>query len=70
VTTVLWKILHLGSEYLSTEQRFNMKEVKDRLLDESKREKFVDSELQSFRKAVLEQWRLDKSKFKLPKVKS
>lgn len=69
VTDTLWKILHLGSNYLSGKERLDLKiktsgkERKDRLA-------YVQEELLKLRLAYLDSWRSDPEKFRIPRVKS
>lgn len=69
VTDTLWRILHLGVNYLTPSERL---QIKVRTAEMSKKDKtsYVSGELVSLRKAYLEQWRSNPSKFTLPKVKS
>lgn len=69
VTDDLWRILHLGVNYLTPRERLRIK-VKTETFSKSDYKSYVNDELIRLRCAYLEQWRSDPSNFKVVKPKS
>jgi hypothetical protein len=69
VTDDLWKILHLGVNYLTAHERLRIK-MSTEGFDKTDRLAYVTKELVQLRKAYLKQWRLDPDNFACPKPKS
>lgn len=69
VTDVLWKILHMGSNYLTPSERLNIK-IATQNLSKKERQAYVDEELIGLRRSFLDKWRIQGSKFVMPRTKS
>jgi DNA-binding transcriptional ArsR family regulator len=69
VTDVLWKILHLGANYLTGAERVK---IKTKTLDLTKKERlsYVKEEIVKIRIAYLAKWRVEGENFKVPRPKS
>jgi hypothetical protein len=69
VTSTLWKILHLGANYLSSRERLEIKRHLEQnpTLDS---ETYVEDKLRNLRISNLENFRIQRDDYKLPRVKS
>jgi hypothetical protein len=68
-TTTLWKILHLGANYLTPFERLKISQ-KTEGMDKKDRLAYVEENLVLLRKAYLDAFRKDRDNFVLPSLKS